>query len=172
MPAHQPAMSPSALAPDLYSFRYKDIDGKDVPMSAYKGRVVLIVNVASKCGLTPQYKGLQNLYNKYKAKGLVIVGFPANDFGGQEPGTEAEIKTFCSTKYDVTFPMASKIVVTGSGKSPLYQWLIAKSGRDDEIEWNFSKFVVGRDGKSVVRFSPKSTPESPEVIAAIEKALG
>ncbi len=167
----QRPMNAAELAPSLYSFTYKDIDGKPATMERYKGKVVLIVNTASQCGFTPQYKGLQALYEKYKGKGLVIVGFPANDFGSQEPGSEKEIKTFCETNYKVTFPMASKVTVKGDEKTSLYKWLIEKSGRRDEIEWNFAKFVVGRDGKAVVRFSPKSTPESPEVVEAIEKAL-
>ena len=167
----QPAMTPSAIAPSIYGFQFKSIDGKPMKMEDYTGKVLLIVNTASQCGLTPQYKGLQGLYEKYKDKGLVIVGFPANDFGNQEPGTEGDIKTFCETNYKVTFPMAGKTVVKGENKSPIFAWLIEKSGKRDEIEWNFGKFVVGRDGTEVLRFSPRSTPESPEVIEAVEKAL-
>jgi glutathione peroxidase len=129
---------------------------------------VLIVNVASRCGFTPQYAGLEALYEKYKDRGFVILGFPANNFGGQEPGTNEEIKTFCSSKYNVTFPMYSKISVKGDDKAPLYQFLTATGG---EIQWNFTKFLVDKNGKVVARFEPKVTPESPEVAEAIEKAL-
>ena len=167
----QAVMNTSEMPPNLYGFQYKDIDGKPVKMDRYKGKVLLIVNTASECGFTPQYKGLQAVYEKYKDKGLVVVGFPANDFGSQEPGSEKEIKTFCESKFGVTFPMSSKVVVKGDDKTALYKWLIERSGRRDEIEWNFAKFIVGRDGHAVTRFTSKSTPESPEVIAAIESAL-
>lgn len=173
--AAQKPMTPNAIAPNIYGFATKDIEGKPVKLDKYKGQVVLVVNVASQCGLTPQYKGLQAIYAKYKDQGLVIVGFPANDFGNQEPGSEGEIKTFCETTFGVTFPMMEKTVVKGEGKSPLFAWLIEKSaektGKRDEIEWNFGKFLVHRDGSTVERFSPRETPESPEVVAAIEKAL-
>jgi glutathione peroxidase len=168
---HEPQIARDA--PSIYHFTMKDIDGKTVPLDRYKGKVLLVVNVASKCGLTPQYAGLQKLYTEYKDKGLVILGFPANEFREQEPGTNAEIKQFCTQNYGVTFPMFSKIVVKGEGINPLYQWLIGNSDRPKEdIEWNFAKFVVGRDGKTTKRFSPKSTPDSPELIAAIKEALG
>jgi glutathione peroxidase len=160
-------------APSIYHFTMKDIDGKVVPLDKFKGKVLLVVNVASKCGLTPQYAGLQKLYTEYKDKGLVILGFPANEFRGQEPGTNEEIKKFCSATYGVTFPMFSKIAVKGDEIHPLYQWLIGNSDRPKEdIEWNFAKFVVGRDGKTIKRFAPKSTPDSPELVAAIKEALG
>ena len=145
------------------------IDGKPAPLSAYKGKVVLFVNVASKCGYTPQYTGLQSLYTKYKDKGLVIVGVPANNFGGQEPGTNEEIATFCSRNYNVTFPILSKVSVKGSDITPLYQYLTANNGGD--VKWNFTKFLVGKDGKPVQRFEPGVTPDSPELAMAIEKAL-
>jgi glutathione peroxidase len=155
-------------ASSVHEFTLNSIDGKPAPLSAYQGKVVLIVNVASRCGFTPQYAGLEALYEKYKDRGFVILGFPANNFGGQEPGTNEEIKTFCSSKYNVTFPMYSKISVKGDDKAPLYQFLTATGG---EIQWNFTKFLVDKDGKVVARFEPKVTPESAEVAGAIEKAL-
>ena len=155
-------------ASSVHEFTLNSIDGKPAPLSAYQGKVVLIVNVASRCGFTPQYAGLEALYEKYKDRGFVILGFPANNFGAQEPGTNEEIKTFCSSKYNVTFPMYSKISVKGDDKAPLYQFLTATGG---EIQWNFTKFLVDKDGKVVARFEPKVTPESAEVAGAIEKAL-
>jgi len=150
----------------------KDIDGKDTSLKPYQGKVVLIVNVASRCGYTPQYKGLEAVYEKYKDKGLVVLGFPCNQFGGQEPGTSQEIKEFCSSKYNVTFPMFSKIDVNGANRHPLY---VALAGKDSpfpgDIKWNFSKFLIGRDGKILNRFEPGTTPESPELTAAIDTAL-
>jgi len=136
--------------------------------------VLLIVNVASKCGYTPQYAGLEAVYEKYKDKGLVVLGFPANNFKAQEPGSDEEIKTFCTRKYSVTFPMYSKISVAGEDKAPLYQYLTDKAANPStggEIKWNFTKFLVGKDGKVVQRFEPAVTPESPDVVAAIEEAL-
>ena len=155
-------------ASSVHEFTLNSIDGKPAPLSAYQGKVVLIVNVASRCGFTPQYAGLEALYEKYKDRGFAILGFPANNFGSQEPGTNEEIKTFCSSKYNVTFPMYSKISVKGDDKAPLYQFLTATGG---EIQWNFTKFLVDKSGKVVARFEPKVTPESPEVAEAIEKAL-
>jgi glutathione peroxidase len=155
-------------ASSVHEFTLNSIDGKPAPLSAYEGKVVLIVNVASRCGFTPQYAGLEALYEKYKDRGFAILGFPANNFGGQEPGTNEEIKTFCSTKYNVTFPMYSKISVKGDDKAPLYQFLTATGG---EIQWNFTKFLVDKSGRVVARFEPKVTPESSEVTSAIEKAL-
>jgi glutathione peroxidase len=156
-------------ASSVHEFTLNSIDGKPAPLSAYQGKVVLIVNVASRCGFTPQYAGLEALYEKYKDRGFVILGFPANNFGGQEPGTNEEIKTFCSTKYNVTFPMYAKISVKGDDKAPLYQFLTDTTG--SEIQWNFTKFLVDKNGKVVARFESKVTPDSPEVAAAIEKAL-
>jgi glutathione peroxidase len=154
----------------LHEFTLKDIDGKDRSLKDFKGKTVLIVNTASKCGLTPQYEGLQALYTKYKDKGLVVLGFPANDFAGQEPGTEAEIKTFCTSKYNVTFPMFSKVTVVGEQMNPLYSWLINKTD-GKAIEWNFTKFLVGKDGKTVTRFSSRTNPSDPKLVAAVESAL-
>lgn len=163
-------------APDvksLHDFTMKDIDGKNVKLDKYKGKVVMVVNVASKCGLTPQYEALQALYAKYKEKGLVILGFPANDFGSQEPGTEAEIKQFCSSKYNVTFPMFSKITVVGDKMNPLYSWLInsTPNAKADAIEWNFAKFLVGKDGRPLARFGSRTKPDDAAVVKAIEAAL-
>lgn len=151
-----------------------DIDGKAVPLSKYQGKVLLMVNVASRCGLTPQYTPLQALYEKYKGQGLVVLGFPANEFGKQEPGTEAEIKEFCNAKYKVTFPMFSKIVVKGEGQHPLYKQLTDKTTNPKfagDIEWNFAKFLLNRNGEVIARFPSRVSPDSPEVIAAIEKEL-
>jgi len=161
-------------ASSVYDFTLNSIDGQPAPLSAYHGKVLLLVNVASKCGFTPQYKALEALYEKYKDKGLVIVGFPANNFMGQEPGTDQEIKTFCSRTYNVTFPMYSKISVKGDDKASLYQFLTDKGANPatgGEIKWNFTKFLVSRDGKVIARFEPAVKPDSPEVVAAIEKAL-
>jgi len=156
-------------ASSIHEFNMNSIDGKPAPLSAYKGKVVLVVNVASRCGYTPQYTGLEALYKKYKDQGLVIVGFPANNFGAQEPGTNEEIKTFCSSKYSVTFPMYSKISVAGNDKAPLYEYLTSTGG--GEVKWNFTKFLVGPDGKVIQRFESKVTPESPELVSAVEKAV-
>lgn len=153
----------------IQEFTLSSIDGKPVPLADYKGKVALVVNVASQCGYTPQYAGLESLYKKYKAKGFVILGFPANNFGSQEPGTNDEIKTFCSRKYSVDFPMFSKISVTGGDKAPLYQYLTQTGG--GEIQWNFTKFLVDKDGKVLRRFESNVEPEAAEVTAAIEAAL-
>ena len=159
-------------AGSLQDIPLKDIDGKDTSLKPYQGKVVLIVNVASRCGYTPQYKGLEALYEKYKDKGLVVLGFPCNQFGSQEPGTAQEIKDFCSSKYNVTFPLFSKIEVNGADRHPLY---VALAGKDSpfpgDIKWNFSKFLLGRNGKILNRFEPGVTPESPELTSAIDTAL-
>jgi glutathione peroxidase len=155
-------------AASIYDFTVTSIQGKLAPLSEYQGKVVLVVNVASKCGYTPQYKGLEALYRKYQDQGFVVLGFPANNFKSQEPGTNEEIQQFCTRTYDVTFPMFSKISVVGEDKAPLYQYLTQTGG---EIPWNFTKFLVGRDGKVMARFEPKTTPDSPEVVSAVEKAL-
>ena len=151
-------------------FKVKDIDGKDVDLAQYKGKAVLIVNVASKCGNTPQYAQLQELHKKYADQGLVILGFPANEFGKQEPGTNEQIKEFCTGKYNVSFPMFSKIVVKGDGQAPLYRYLTSKETDPKfagDITWNFEKFLVGRDGQVVARFKQKTKPDAPEVVQAI-----
>jgi glutathione peroxidase len=172
-PSTQPATQPSNLASPL-QFVMKDIDGKDVNLADYRGKVVMLVNVASKCGFTPQYAGLEKLYTQYKDQGFVIIGFPANNFHSQEPGTDAEIKTFCTSKYDVTFPMMSKISVKGADKDPLYTFLTEQPTAGDfagEIGWNFTKFLVSRDGLVYARFPSKTKPQDPIVIDAIEKGL-
>lgn len=156
-------------AATIYDFTMKSIDGAPTPISQYKGKVVLVVNVASKCGYTPQYEGLESVYKKYRDQGLVVLGFPANNFMSQEPGTEAEIKQFCTRKYNVDFPMFSKSDVKGDGQTPLYHYLTAEKGGD--IKWNFTKFLIGRDGTILARFEPGVKPDSPEVTAAIEQAL-
>jgi len=150
----------------------KDIDHKDTTLGAYQGKVLLIVNVASKCGFTPQYAALETVYEKYKGKGLVVLGFPCNQFGGQEPGTSEEIKLFCSSKYNVTFPLFEKIDVNGPQRHPLYT-LLAGSGSPfpGDIKWNFTKFLIGRDGAILKRFDSRTTPNSSEVLTAIEAAL-
>ncbi len=154
----------------------KTLDGKEVDLSeAYDGKVLLIVNVASRCGLTPQYEGLQALHEKYQEQGLRVLGFPCNQFGAQEPGTAEEIREFCSTNYNVTFDMFAKIEVNGDGASPLYQQLTAKDTNPKgagNITWNFEKFVIGRDGRVVARFAPRTGPSAPEFIETIETALG
>jgi glutathione peroxidase len=161
-------------ASSVLDFTLNSLDGKPAPLADYRGKVVLIVNVASRCGYTPQYTGLEKIYEKYKDQGFVILGFPANNFGGQEPGTNEEIKTFCSSKYQVTFPMYSKVSVKGADATPLYQFLTDKKSNPatgGEIEWNFTKFLVDRSGKVIARFEPAIEPESSGVTGAIEKAL-
>ena len=168
-------MSLTALgANSVHEFTMKAIDGKPVPLGNFKGQIMLVVNVASQCGYTPQYEGLEKLYETYKARGFVITGFPANNFGGQEPGTDSEIQTFCKSKYGVTFPMFSKISVAGGDKAPLYGFLTDRTASPQtggEIQWNFTKFLVGRDGKVLRRFEPSVEPLSRELIAAVEAAL-
>jgi len=150
----------------------KDIDGKDTSLAAYKGKVLLLVNVASQCGLTPQYEGLQALHEKFKDAGLVVLGFPCNDFGAQEPGTNAEIKAFCVENYKVSFPMFDKIHVKGPEQHPLYTALTGKDGAfPGDVEWNFGKFLIGRDGKPLKRIDPNTEPGDPEVVKVIEGAL-
>jgi len=159
-------------ADSLYDIPLKDIDGNATSLKPYKGQVVLVVNVASHCGFTPQYAALEAVYQKYKSQGLVICGFPCNQFGGQEPGTDTEIKQFCTAKYDVTFPMFDKLEVNGDNRHPLYVLLAGKdSPFPGDIRWNFTKFVIGRDGKILNRFDSKVKPDSAEVTTAIETAL-
>jgi glutathione peroxidase len=151
---------------------FKTIDGEKTSLKAYDGKVVLVVNVASKCGLTPQYKDLESVYRKYKDKGLVIVGFPCNDFGRQEPGTLEEIKAFCKDRYDVSFPMMEKVKVKGDGQHPLYAALTGKEGAfPGNVKWNFGKFLIGKDGVPLQRFEPGEKPDSGKVTKAIEAAL-
>lgn len=171
-----PALLPAAekKVPAVLNFKMKGLDGKDVDLSKYQGKVVLFVNVASYCGNTPQYKGLQALHEKYGKEGLVVIGVPANEFGKQEPGSDAEIVKFCSTKYNVSFPMLSKVVVKGEGQVPLYKFLTEKETNpkfSGQISWNFTKFLINRHGEIVNRFEPRVDPESAEIKTAIEAEL-
>jgi len=159
---------------NIFAFTMTDIDGKAIPLASYEGKVLLLVNVASKCGQTPQYKDLEALYRKYKDQGLVILGFPANNFLGQEPGTDAEIKAFCSTTYDVTFPMFSKISVKGEDQHPLYRYLTSDSTNPKfagQVKWNFTKYLVDRTSNIVGKFGSTVKPMSEEIVGAIEAAL-
>ena len=165
------AVAASARADLPLTGTMKSIDGTDVDLGSYKGKVVLVVNVASRCGATPQYAGLQDLYEKYKDKGFVVLGFPANDFGAQEPGSDDEIKQFCTSKYDVTFPMFSKITVKGADKPKLYQVLTETADPAGDIGWNFEKFLIGKDGKVAGRFKTRVEPDDAALVAAIEAAL-
>jgi glutathione peroxidase len=159
-------------AASVYDVPLKDIDGKDTSLKAYQGKVLLVVNVASKCGLTPQYKALEALHEKYKDKGFTVLGFPCNQFAGQEPGTNEEIKQFCTSKYNVSFPLFDKLEVNGPNRHALYTQLAGKdSPFPGDIKWNFGKFLVGRDGKIIKRFEPRVTPDSPEITKAVEEAL-
>jgi glutathione peroxidase len=155
---------------NIINEKVRNIDGQEVSLSDYKGKVLMIVNVASFCGYTPQYEGLENIYKKYKDMGFEILAFPCNDFGAQEPGSNEEIKTFCTTRYSVTFPLFDKIKVLGNEKSPLYAKLINFPPADD-ISWNFEKFLIDKNGNVVARFKSKVTPESEEITSAIEKEL-
>ncbi len=162
----------SHAAPELASIPLKDIDGKDTSLKPYAGKVLLIVNVASQCGFTRQYDGLETLWKKYKDKGFAVLGFPANDFGAQEPGTDAEIKQFCTSKFNVTFPMFSKIHVKGPEQHPLFRELTGKgSPMPGDIQWNFGKFLIGKDGKLLARFDSDTEPDSTVLAGQIEKAL-
>jgi glutathione peroxidase len=162
----------SVSAADLTAIPFKTITGKETSLADYKGKVVLVVNTASKCGLTPQYEALETIYDKYRRKDFVILGFPCNDFGNQEPGTEKEIREFCKASYDVSFPLMEKVHVKGAEQHPLYAALTGEKGAfPGEVKWNFGKFLIGKDGKPIARFEPKTTPDSPEVVEAIEKAL-
>jgi glutathione peroxidase len=166
-----PVRAESAPVP-LSSIPLKDIDGKDTSLKAYAGKVLLVVNVASRCGYTKQYAGLQALHAKLSPRGFSVLGFPSNDFGGQEPGTEEEIKTFCSTTYNVTFPLFQKVKVKGGDAHPLYAALTGKdSPLPGEVKWNFGKFLIGKDGQLVKRWDSGTAPDDPEVLAAIEAAL-
>lgn len=157
----------------IHTFTVKDIDGKDIKLNRYKGKVVLIVNVASRCGYTRQYADLQKLYEQYQNKGLVILGFPANNFGGQEPGTNEEIKLFCSEKYDVSFPMFSKVSVKGSDMHPLFKTLTTSTNKNftGDINWNFEKFLIDQNGNLVHRFRSRTEPMSAEMVNAIKALL-
>ena len=164
--ARSDAMSP------VYSFTLNDIDGKPLALNTFTGKVMLLVNTASMCGNTPQYEGLQTLYEQYRERGLEILAFPANNFGKQEPGTNEEIKSFCYTKYALEFPLFSKISVKGQDMHPLYQYLTTQSPFPGEIKWNFQKFLVNREGEVIARYRPGLKPLSPQIVEDIERALG
>ncbi len=165
----------AAKPPAALKFKVQSLEGKEVDLAQYQGKVVLVVNVASKCGLTPQYKALEALYQKYNGQGLVILGFPCNQFRGQEPGTAEEIRTFCTSKYNVTFPLMAKVEVNGEGTCDFYKHLKALDAKPKgagDITWNFEKFVIGRNGEVVARFKPQTAPDAAEVISVIESELG
>ncbi|MCS7022869.1 MAG: glutathione peroxidase [Gemmataceae bacterium] len=170
-----PILAEEPKMPGPLDFKLTDIDGKEFDLSRLKGKVVLIVNVASECGYTPQYAGLQELYQKYEKAGLVVIGIPCNDFGRQEPGTNEEIKKFCTTQYKVTFPMMAKAVVRGEGQLPLYKVLIEATPNDkgqlQQVAWNFEKFLIGRDGRVVGRFKSAVAPDAEELVKAIQREL-
>ena len=153
-----------------HDFEFTSIDGKPMKLAAFAGKPILVVNTASKCGLTPQYAGLQALADKYKDK-LVVLGVPSNDFGGQEPGTEAQIQTFCDTNYKVTFPMTAKNTVVGANAHPLYKWAVTQAGGDAAPKWNFHKYLIGADGELFGTFGSKVTPTDPALIAEIDAAI-
>lgn len=157
----------------FHDLNLRALDGQDLPLAPFKGQVLLVVNVASKCGLTPQYAGLEKLHQHYRDQGFSVLGLPCNQFAGQEPDSEEAIQAFCSLNYGVSFPLSSKLEVNGPGRHPLYR-LLAGEGAEfpGEITWNFEKFLVGQDGRVLARFSPRTTPEDPALIQAIEKALG
>lgn len=159
------------MSANIYSIGVKNISGNDTTLADRQGKVLLIVNTASECGYTPQYKGLQGLQEKYQANGLEVLGFPCNDFGAQEPGAEAQIQTFCETRFGVKFPLYGKVAVLGANKHPLYQHLIDQAATHEDVKWNFEKFLVSRDGTVIGRFKSNVTPESPELAKAIEAAL-
>jgi glutathione peroxidase len=162
------------MSKSIYEFATTTIDGIPKPLSDYRGKVLLVVNVASKCGLTPQYEGLENLHETYAASGLAVLGFPANEFGGQEPGTNEQVKAFCMTNYGVKFDMFAKVKVKGPGIDPLFEYLTNSETNPEfsgAIKWNFNKFLIGRDGQVLARFEPPVAPTSPEVKEAIERAL-
>ena len=161
----------TAPAGEIYKFTMKTIDGQDRPLSGYKGKVLLIVNTASLCGFTPQYDSLEELYKKYAAKGFQILAFPANEFGAQEPGGDAQIKEFCRTKYSIGFDLFSKIVVKGAGIHPFYEFLTTRSGFPGEIPWNFAKFLVSKDGRVAARFGPDADPIGESVTSKVEELL-
>jgi len=169
--AEQEGLQMATKTTTLYDFTMDDIDGKPVNLSQYKGKVLLVVNTASFCGNTPQYTDLETVYEQYRDKGFEILAFPANNFGQQEPGTNAEIKGFCLTKYSVSFPLFSKISVKGSDKHPLYQYLTEQSPFPGEVEWNFQKYLVDRSGNVVGRFHHRTKPLSPEIVEEVERVL-
>jgi glutathione peroxidase len=168
-----PAASEAKDSSPFYAFDVEAIDGVRTNLAPYKGQAVLVVNVASKCGFTKQYAGLQKLHEAYRGRGLAVIGFPSNDFLGQEPGTNAEIQQFCSLKFGVDFPLYAKIHVKGKDKHPLYAWLIDKAlhPQTGDVSWNFNKYLIGKDGNLLAHFGSRTAPDAPELIEAVEKAL-
>ena len=165
-------MTASAFAVPLQDIPFKTMDGKDASLKDYSGKVVLVVNVASKCGLTKQYDALEALYKKFSPQGFVVLGFPCNDFNGQEPGTNEEIQAFCTSKFAVTFPLFDKLHVKGAEQAPLYTALTGPGAKfPGDVKWNFGKFLIGKDGEVLARFEPKTTPDDPAVVAAVEAAV-
>jgi glutathione peroxidase len=174
-PAAALSAAPRSGCPALLDFRVEDLRGRRIDLCAFRGKVLLVVNTASRCGYTPQYEGLQALYAGNKARGLVVLGFPSNDFGGQEPGSSQEIESFCRDNYSVTFPMFGKVTVLGAGKTPFYRSLTAGAApgvEPGEVAWNFEKFLIGRDGSLLGRYRSKIDPQAPELLAALDGALG
>jgi len=174
MSSHAAAPEKQGAPPPVLNFKMKSLDGKDVDLSKYQGKVVMMVNVASNCGYTRQYTELQALHTKYAKEGLAVLGFPANEFGGQEPGTDGEISEFCKKEHGVDFDMFSKVVVKGDGQCKLYEFLTSKETDPKHagpIKWNFEKFLIGRDGKIIARYPSKVKPDAPEVVKAIEAEL-
>ncbi len=167
----EPAVSMAARTATVYDFTLNDIDGQPLPLSTFRGKVILLINTASFCGNTPQYAKLQTLYEQYQGEGLEILAFPANNFGQQEPGTDEEIKDFCYTKYSLTFPLFSKISVKGEDQHPLYQYLTEQSPYPGEVEWNFQKYLVDRRGNVVARYSPRTKPLSSQIVRDVERYL-
>ena len=161
--------APAQQTGTFWELKSRTLEGEPAPLAAWQGQVVLVVNVASKCGLTPQYEGLEKLYQDKKEDGFAVLGFPSNDFMGQEPGTAADIRQFCTSKFDVTFPLFEKVVVKGETRDEVYRWLTA--GGLEEPSWNFTKYLVGRDGKVIARFGPRTAPDDPDLLQAIDKAL-
>jgi glutathione peroxidase len=160
-----------AKGKSAYDFNFTSIEGKPMPLSAYKGKAVLVVNTASECGLTPQYKGLEELWTRYKGKGLVVIGVPSNDFGAQEPGTEGEIKTFCETRYGVDFPLTNKQSVIGASAHPFYKWVTEQLGEDAAPKWNFHKYLIAPDGALAGTFGSRTAPDDAALNKAIDEAL-
>lgn len=166
------ALAVSAFATPIQDIPFKTMDGKDASLKDYAGKTILVVNVASKCGLTKQYPALEALYKKYSPQGFVILGFPCNDFNGQEPGTNEQIKQFCSSTYNVTFPLFDKVHVKGAEQAPLYAALTGPTAKfPGDVKWNFGKFLISKDGEVIARFEPRTTPDDPAVISAVETAL-
>ena len=159
----------------IYDLRVSALDGSPLDLGEFRGKALLVVNVASQCGLTSQYTALEEIHERYRDRGFSVLGVPCNQFGAQEPGSDADVKEFCSLSYGVTFPMFSKVEVNGPGRHPLYAWLTAEKTAPEgpgDIKWNFTKFLVGRDGRVAARFDPRTEPAAPELVAALEKALG